>query len=225
MSHTLRLIRRVALPAIPAALALPAAKAQIVYSGTQNLNIVAGQHIYFDLDHSGGGAFASTGPSLSGANFALNFYNSNVPQIVGQSDGSAYPSVAEDINDQAFNVAFGQSINSSIISGTDQFLANAAINNNGFNNARWAAGTTGYLALRLTSNSGATYYYGWAEIIYGADKSLTLVDFAYNTVADQSINAGQTSAIPEPSSYAAFAGLLAGSAALYAKRRRPQPAA
>jgi hypothetical protein len=70
------------------------------------------------------------------------------------------------------------------------------INNNGANNANWAAGTTGYLGLRLVS--GGNTFYGWARISYNSDQSLTVYDFAYNNTPGTPIVAGDTGAPPPP---------------------------
>lgn len=56
---------------------------------------------------------------------------------------------------------------------------------------------------------------------WGEDQSLTLHRFAY----EQSGEAILAGAIPEPSTYAALAGLLAGSAALFHRRRKKNEAA
>jgi hypothetical protein len=70
------------------------------------------------------------------------------------------------------------------------------------------------------------HYYGWAEVSYSGGSTGTIHRFAMETSANTAILAGDTGAvIPEPSTYAAMAGLLAGSAALYAKRRRTKLAA
>ncbi len=84
----------------------------------------------------------------------------------------------------------------------------------------------GYLGLKFLI--GANSHYGWADISVNEDLSITLNSFAYESCADQSIDAGQTtggatcdSAVPEPHS----AALLAmGAAGLLAYRRRRQAA-
>ncbi len=77
-------------------------------------------------------------------------------------------------------------------------------------------GTSGYIALNWTV-AGNNHLYGWAQVSYNTDHSVTLHDFAYEDTANTPIQAG---AIPEPSTYAALTGLLAGSAALFARRRK-----
>ncbi len=92
--------------------------------------------------------------------------------------------------------------------------------------ANGAALGQGYLGLKFFIGGNA--HYGWADIRVNTDLSITLNRFAYESCADQSINAGQTtggatcdSAVPEPHS----AALLAmGAAGLLAYRRRRQAA-
>jgi hypothetical protein len=53
--------------------------------------------------------------------------------------------------------------------------------------------------------------------------SVTLHSFAYESLTDTSIAAGQTGAsgaVPEPSTYGALAALVAGSTILFARRRK-----
>lgn len=84
----------------------------------------------------------------------------------------------------------------------------------------------GYLGLKFFI--GANAHYGWADITLNPDLSVTLNSFAYESCADQSIGAGQTtggatcdSSVPEPHS----AALLAmGAAGLLAYRRRRKAA-
>ena len=62
---------------------------------------------------------------------------------------------------------------------------------------------SGYLGFEFLSN-GQTHF-GWAHMTVACCASGTISEFAYDTVANQSIEAGQTSATPEP----ATLGLLA----------------
>ena len=84
----------------------------------------------------------------------------------------------------------------------------------------------GYLGLKFLI--GANSHYGWANITLNPDLSVTLNSFAYESCADQSIGAGQTtggatcdSAVPEPHSAAL---LTMGAAGLLAYRRRRKAA-
>jgi len=82
-------------------------------------------------------------------------------------------------------------------------------------------GSPAYLGV-VFQHSGGTYY-GWAQIetfVTSGGASGELVDFAYNSVAGQGIDAGQTSsssAAPEPSTLALYA---LGAAGILALRRR-----
>ena len=90
---------------------------------------------------------------------------------------------------------------------------------------RVAAGR-GYLGLQFLIG-GLTTHYGWADITVNSDFSITLHGFAYESCADQSIDAGQTAggatcdntAVPEPHSAVLLAMGAAGIAA-YRRRRK-----
>lgn len=86
----------------------------------------------------------------------------------------------------------------------------------------FAANHTGYAGFVMNGLSGSEY--GWMRIEFttgggGFIDSLTLIDYAYNDVAGQSIEVGQTTDMPEPGSMA-LAILAAGAAGVTALRRR-----
>ncbi len=83
----------------------------------------------------------------------------------------------------------------------------------------WTAdGTHHFLGLEI--NSSSTPNYGWAEVSMNSDFTTTLYSFAYETTPGQSVNAGQMTSVPEPAEATLIGGLLAGSAAAFAARRR-----
>jgi hypothetical protein len=77
--------------------------------------------------------------------------------------------------------------------------------------------SNGFLGLRFGDGLG-NFNYGWAEISIDANADVTLSRFAYDTVVNEQILAGQTSSVPEPSS-AALLVLGAAGMAAYRKRR------
>jgi len=89
--------------------------------------------------------------------------------------------------------------------------------NGEIDDSNWAPGTTGYVGLRVGAGGG-DYRYGWAQISYNSDRSITLYDLAYEQSLNTAIQAG-AGAIPEPSTYAVLAGIVAAGAAFYARRR------
>ena len=230
MNSTLQFARKAAIPAAPLLYgALPHAHAQVVYTPDQNLTISSTTDaIYFDLDHSGAGPYAST-TGFHDNDFFLCFgqpaqlTSKTVakPQIRGGSNASGIGYIA---NAAGSNFVANLSLNSSVASAIALSTTTSTGNLNKpvvvsnadtgarQNDANWAPGTTGYVGLELGSG------YGWVQVTYGFDQSLTLHDFAYNPGGDIAI--GQTAAVPEPATYAAIAGLLAGSAALYRRRQQ-----
>jgi hypothetical protein len=86
-------------------------------------------------------------------------------------------------------------------------------------------GKSGYLGFKFLSNSKT--YFGWAHLIPPTaggrgPRGGSISEFAYDTVPGQAIEAGQTSAIPEPGTLSLLALGAAGVAAL---RRRKRSAA
>lgn len=200
-----------AVPATTALLAGVTADAQIIVTDAGNTTIsVTSQQIFFQLGDGIGGTGTVSSSGLSGTHYSLQYSSSNLQKpSVYTSDGA---SVA-DANGYATNFAPGSSVD-----GTHAFTMGPAtvwLNENDSNPA-WAAGTRGYVGLRQVSvDTDSGYLYAWADVTYGSDSSLTLHRFAY----EQSGSPIAAGAIPEPSTYAALAGLLAGSAALYHRRR------
>ena len=80
----------------------------------------------------------------------------------------------------------------------------------------WAPGTTGYAGIQFIDSVTTQTNYGWVLITYGLDKSVTLVNFAYDTTGASIL----TGAIPEPSSWALILAGGALSAAACRKRRK-----
>jgi hypothetical protein len=72
----------------------------------------------------------------------------------------------------------------------------------------------------FVQSDGGQAHYGWVQVSLSADGLTgTLNQWAYNSTAGESILAGQTSAVPEPSTYGVMCGIaLAGWAV--ARRRR-----
>lgn len=215
MSITTSSPSRFLLPALPIAFAAAASPAgAIIYTDFADLTIGSGDNftnsIYFDLDQSDGAIFASlTQNEVAGADFRLDFVYSGwataskprISALVTETGSIAKPSPGLD----ARAISFGETINSETFeySGTSPYLRN------GFS-------TGAYLGLRLTVGESA--HYGWAQVTStGNNGSITLHDFAFNEIADQGLQAG---VIPEPSTSVALAGLLAGSAAVFARRRK-----
>lgn len=223
-----RLVRRLVLPAAPLALAgasVSTAEAAIVYTDIPDQTLVgAAARVYWDMGTGGGtGSFSNT--FFPAADMVLFF---------GQND-----SYVPDINHPAASVQIGYSYISTTSFFATKFASGATINGltggpgsasfaelSRNNTGNWPSNSgVGYLGFRFDADGngpGNAFNYGWAQVSYNADKSLTLYDFAYES-SGAPIAAG-AGAVPEPASFAAVAGLLAGSSALLRRRRRESDA-
>jgi hypothetical protein len=200
-------IRHVALPLLLAALVAPAVEAQISYFNPADITISAPSgSIYFDVDNSGGGILASTS-NFSGADFQFSFFegNSGSPSIQSVGVGDTNRMATGEFT-YIPKLSFGQATPDSYNYYAGQNLLRAY---NG-----WVPSSSGYLAFSINGN---TPNYGWVQISYNSNSSITLYDFAYEATASTAISAG---AIPEPSTYAALFGFAALGFAAYRRRRR-----
>ncbi len=206
MTTAASLARRIALPALPIALAAPAAKAVIVYSEGVN---VTSSSIYFDLNQFSTGNPTVSGSSFVGTDAQLGSYTAQGLSVSGTAATTTI--VRVDGSNKAVIFTAGQSIDAGLT------------NSYGYLNS-FTSNQEGYIGFVIngtgTANNG-TVNYGWAHIIYhpGGSSDITLIDFAYETTSGLAIEAG---AIPEPSTTAAVTAVLAGSLALY-RRRREKP--
>jgi len=194
------------------AVAAPAAHAAIVYTpinGGTGVTLTAPyDSLFFNLQTGVYHPYGFTGNQIL---FTFYFGNPNNPVIEGLygTDKSAYGGPASGVRPV---VKFGHvqtvGISSSFSDATNSF--NNVVPGN------WAAdGTHGYAGLSI--NPSITMY-GWAEVSYNVDKTLTVYGFAVQTDGTAIVTPGT---VPEPGTSAAMAALTAGSvAALSARRKR-----
>jgi hypothetical protein len=220
-----RLVRRLVLPTAPLALAgASAVEAAIVYTNVPDITIstVSG-HIYWDMGTNGGTGFAASSGSspLADMNLFFDYNLSYVRDINKPSAGLSSYGYLSTTGGFASNFSSGAMISGVFFAGMANMTNNPGVTGNWTNN-----GTPGYLGFTFDYDDGigVSYRYGWARVSYNVDKSITLYDFAYESSAGVGIAAG-AGAIPEPGSFAAIAGLLAGSATLLQRRRREMPVA
>ncbi len=175
---------------------------------------------------AGGFGAISTSSGLSGKDFQLTFAYSNsaIPKLFLISSGSEVARFGG--QDKAVNFSLGATIDS----GAGFSGSNTALNNNGNNDANWAAGTAGFLGVKFDADdtAGTSIVFSWILVTYNSNSTLTVHSFAYEA-SGAAILAGDTGdgfvAIPEPAETTALATLLAGSIALYARRRLRKKAA
>ncbi len=224
-SRLSQLVRK-ALPAAPLALAaIPSANAAIIHTDAGNLTFAFSdsQFLWVDMGTGGSPGAAAVGaqnhynPTVASPSFYLWFrYSGGRPEWV--SNDQAFPAprrVFDGVNNSvAINGNYVRLLNvGDTVDGSLYMQSNyKPFRTSGNNNTPWTPGTTGYIGVEFNTNT--TPLFGWVQISYNIDQSVTVRDFAY-----ESTGAGIT-IVPEPSSYAVLAGLLAGSAALYRRRRQ-----
>jgi hypothetical protein len=184
-----------------------AAQATPVYSGIQNITVHSSDSTpSYDLNLSGPASddftlFANTaGINVSGAPNAFILAD---PGALKFSPSNARP------------LDLGTTIN-----GANAGSANLLKLNTGYVGAWPIDGTPKYLGLQFDMSGNP--HFGWAQVgvnVNSTDSSFTVVDWAYENQASTAIAAGDSGAVPEPTSFALFA---MGAAGLLAWRRRNQ---
>lgn len=209
---------RVAVPASGALLAAES-EAQVVFAVDQQFTATqqssSGELLYIDVDGQSHSFTASLDPAAElVVQFPL-FSNSLKPAVsaTASSQGNIFQ-----VGNFAGNVPAGTLIDSVLMTGISNNTGAIWLNNTGQNDANWAAGTRGYVGFNFISSE--TTFFGYMDITYTSDNHLYVGSVGYQ---EGGILAG-AAAVPEPSSFAALAGLLAGSAALLRRRERRRAA-
>jgi hypothetical protein len=184
-----------------AAVAAPSLlQAQIVWSGVLNTPVDAGSPTAV-LDLNLNSTQDNPEAFLLFAAGAPNYLN-----LAGFTSAKSDPSIAFLYNDNL--VAFGATID-----GGSSYVGEHAAD------IVPADGNTYYYAFNY--QDGGNPHYGWAQVSFSADRLTgTLHQWAYQGVSGAALTAGQTSAIPEPSTVAVALGLAAIGAAGWRRRRR-----
>ncbi|SFN54933.1 Por secretion system C-terminal sorting domain-containing protein [Bizionia echini] len=163
------------------------ANGQIVYTDIADVTLDGTNVSYaLDLDNNGVQDYLLRVNPTSGTPFAFiipvtgSYYNSN--GVVGFSSGPYnYPS----------NLANGENI-----ANTSPFMATSQrgdLNFNGcaYSGSQFCDGMDGFLGFSFDISSNT--HYGWARVQVSSDATTMIIkDYAYNSVADAPINAGQT---------------------------------
>ena len=164
------------------------ANAQIVYTDVIPDSTSTGTY-NLDLNNDGTTDFAithSTTPWFCLLNPATKISIMVTPSGTNQ--------VADYSGTNATKMALNANINASVLTwnnSVNQLMASAitAISCTGFS-GQWFNAVNGYLGLKLIS--GGNTYYGWARLNTSGVGSFTIKDYAYNSIPNQPILAGQT---------------------------------
>jgi MYXO-CTERM domain-containing protein len=192
--------------------ATAAANAAIVYSGVVNFSCaidIDGTYINVETNQLTNGPGAGVpgwdvNPYRSSSGSGMNFFSPTGGGMVSAAAGVG----------PALNLAAG-----TLIGSTSNFSSSTATIAFGSAAGQWQYASNNIVGFRFVSSAGTTHY-GWMRFLMGSQPASgnlvtrTVVDFAYESVAGESIAAGNNG-VPAPGALA-----LLGVAGLAGKRRR-----
>lgn len=205
----------------------------VVYTNAGDLTATT---IYFDLNAAPGGTTVSS-TNFAGADFRLyeNGINAGTKPRVGAYGANQTNQIVAATRgtlNRSYAVALS---NGATIGSLQNFVTNPYLDNTGLGSnysapgqsqGDFKVGTTGYIGLKLQPSGSTDAFYGWAYLTFNGTGNtageFTLHGFAYDTVANEAILAGQ---VPEPSSALLLATGAGGVVALRALRRKQKEAA
>lgn len=197
-------------------LAANAAHAAVVYSGPVNLTVTGETPVFFDLD----------GDAAPDYKFLFSNNNQNKPTMASAdyNTGVGTNRTFAANSDRGLSVTpAGTTIDASFLGGLSQAYSETFFYQNVDDQAvvgSWTDGggepVTGYIGFAMP-REGGDFNFGWAQMVVDVDgKTLTLVDFAYETDPNVGL---VTAAVPEVESTSL---IVAGALTLLLLRRRKQ---
>jgi len=218
-SKTAKIARTSVLSLAPLLSAGSAQASVVHYTGSATESNYGSPHtsVYWDIDKNGGSDYEVIFSFQNSTQFVPNLNAASFLEIYTHSVGNKLLALAD-----GAVVSTGRNFakNTSIIAVT---ISGAAWGLSGF-----SSGASKYIGFRFT-NSGSVYY-GWALITFyynGSNTNATYVtigEWAYESIAGNSIIVGDTGAVPEPAQTAVGLGALALGAAGLRRWRKAKAA-
>lgn len=187
--------------AVATAAIAPSSQADIVYSGTVNLNIASSTNGLYLNVVTGANNVVGMGGGTTVPGWDINPWNATGFGLFSNSNQTGGSYVVTAANFGA-NLAPGAVISAASMFGSGSSTNNAQWNLNSSNNL---------VGFRFLNEATGITNYGWFRVSFSTTTSSqprTLVEFAYENTGS-SIMAGQT-AIPEPTTFALLGVMAAG---------------
>ncbi len=182
-------------------------QAAIVYSGIINQAVSSSSPFDLDIDNDSTAEYRFSAAGVTSGSYSVS--------VEGLEDDTNW--IRFNPGGDPSNLAQDARIDAS---GNYTTTATTRTITSDFNSGQWEAPypTDGFMGVRFEL-AGSTHY-GWIEITTNSASTAVLNSWAYESVADTAINAGDTGIIPLPSTSALMLGALVAAMAVRRGRSR-----